>query len=56
MTEQPTSSGSPRRRRVLHLTDDELKGLQLSDDQLASANLAGHHHHDDSADEPQVLE
>ncbi len=55
MAEQPTSSGGSKRRpRVLHLTADELKRLQLTEDQLADANLVGHHHHDDSADELAV--
>ena len=56
MTETPEPGGQQqRRRRVLQLTDEELKNLQISNDQIV-ADLAGHHHHDDSVEEPEPTE
>jgi hypothetical protein len=45
-----------RRRRVLHLTDEELAALQLPADRIDPAD-DGHHHHDDEAVvEPETTE
>jgi hypothetical protein len=56
MTEQ--RKGVPR-RRVLHLTDEELAALQLPADRIDAAD-AGHHHHDDESvvepDPPETVD
>ena len=45
-----------RRRRVLHLTDEEVAALQLPADRIDPAD-DGHHHHDDEAVvEPETTE
>ena len=43
------SRASRQRRRVLHITDEELKNLQLQPNQIIDIEAVGHHHHDDSA-------
>jgi hypothetical protein len=60
MSESSGAARGQRRRGVLRLTDEQLRNLQLSSDQL-DLLAAGHHHHDDSdegpvePEEPEVL-
>ena len=55
MSESSSAGSGQRRRGAVRLTDEQLKNLQLSSDQLDLLN-AGHHHHDDSTDEPEPEE